>query len=91
MDTRMNREGKEILRMEGLAAMFPTPWMPEGEMVLVQVSGDCCRIVRGLDPTVMQWEGGKFKLATITVPQMFADVSGRAGIVHATMKAGRTT
>lgn len=55
-------------------------------MLLIQMTGDVCRAVNGMDVTTIQWEsvGGmrvNFKVMTISVPQIRASQAGKCGIM----------
>lgn len=58
-------------------------------MIFVQMTPDVARAVNGMDITTVQWEekGGmelKFKVMTISVPQLRSDYFGNCGILTAT-------
>ncbi len=85
---------QEILGLEGIAEIVEG-CLPENELLLVQAAPDTIRVVCGLELSIAQWgvkeekRGDKFvqvphfKALTITVPQLFADLYGRAGVCHA--------
>ncbi len=62
-------------------------------MILVARTQKTARAVNGMDVTTVQWEekGGMklcFKIMCIKVPQLFADINGFCGILHANGSAG---
>lgn len=62
-------------------------------MILVARTQKTARAVNGMDVTTVQWEekGGMklcFKIMCIKVPQLFADINGYCGILHANASAG---
>jgi len=61
--------------------------LPANNVLLVQMSSDVVRLVRGMPVQNVQWgeEGNmvtKYKSMTIQVPQIRSDANGASGIVH---------
>ena len=72
------------LIQQGDKNSFP---LPANNVLLVQMSSDVVRLVRGMGIQNVQWsvEGNminKFKVMTIQVPQIRSDQNGKSGIVH---------
>ena len=76
-----------ILKIGGITDVKVVDTLPAGNVLLVQLTSDVVRLVRGMGIQNVQWqtEGNfvnKFKVLTIQVPQIRADQNGRTGIVH---------
>lgn len=76
-----------LMKIDGISAIKQADYMTGTELVLVQQSADVARMVIGMDITTAQWDshGGmqkNFKVMTIMVPQLRADINGNTGIVH---------
>ena len=92
-DTKGSNTIRErIMKIEGLKAIKVSYTMATNIMLLVQMTTDVVRLVRGLDIQNVEWDAEgkwikKFKIFTIQVPQIRSDVEGRSGIVKASFSA----
>lgn len=80
---------ERILKIAGILDVKVVDTLPSGNVLLVQMTSDVVRLVRGMGLTNIQWgeEGNmvtKYKVMTIQVPQIRADYNGKCGIVHGT-------
>ena len=78
---------ERLLKLGGIQGIKVVDSLPANNVLLVQMTSDVVRLVRGMGLTNIQWatEGGmvtKFKVMTIQVPQIRSDQNGRTGIVH---------
>jgi len=78
---------ERLMKLGGIQGIKVVDTLPANNVLLVQMTSDVVRLVRGMGLTNVQWstEGGmvtKFKVMTIQVPQIRADQNGRTGIVH---------
>jgi len=78
---------ERILKIAGIDSIKVINKLPEDNVLLVQMTSDVVRLVRGLGLQNVQWkeEGNmvtKYKVLTIQVPQIRSDMNGRSGIVH---------
>ena len=78
---------KRILDISGILGIKVIDTLPEDNVVLVQMTPDVVRLVRGFGLQNVQWgvEGDlltKFKVMTIQVPQVRSDAYRHSGIVH---------
>ncbi|MCP4475396.1 MAG: bacteriocin family protein [Gammaproteobacteria bacterium] len=78
---------QRILQVDNIQSVKVIDKMTAGGVLLVSMQSDVVRLVEGLPIQVVEWEtdGGMmlhFKVMTILVPQIFADQTGRSGIVH---------
>lgn len=78
---------QRLLAIEGIQAVKVSDWLADDHVVLVQMTSNVVRLVRGLPITNVEWstEGGMifhYKVMTIQVPQIRADQNNRTGIVH---------
>jgi hypothetical protein len=76
-----------ILKIDGITGVKVIDTLPANTVLLVQMTSDVVRLVRGMGIQNVQWsqEGGmitKYKVMTIQVPQVRADQAGNSGIVH---------
>lgn len=79
-----------ILAISGIQGVKVADTLADDNVVLVQMTSDVVRLVRGMGIQNIQWqtEGGfvnKFKVITIQVPQIRSDQKGNCGIVHGTV------
>lgn len=79
---------ERILKVAGIKDVKVIDTLTANNVVLVQMTPDVVRLVRGLPLTNVEWqtEGkfiNKYKVMTIQVPQIRADQDGHCGIVHA--------
>lgn len=75
-----------ILKINGITGVKVIDTLPANTVLLVQMTPDVVRLVRGMGIQNVQWsqEGGmitKYKVMTIQVPQVRADQVGNSGIV----------
>jgi len=80
---------QRILAIEGIKSIKVIDTLTADNVLLVQLTPDVVRLVRGMGLQNIQWdvEGKfltKFKVITIQVPQIRSDQDGHCGIVHAT-------
>lgn len=78
---------ERLLKLGGIQGIKVVDTLPANNVLLVQMTSDVVRLVRGMGLTNVQWgtEGGmvtKYKVMTIQVPQIRSDQNGRTGIVH---------
>lgn len=78
---------ERIMKLDGIEEVAVSDYLPDSNVVLVQMRKETVRLVQGLGLTNVQWstEGNfvnKFKVFTIQVPQIRSDQSGNCGIVH---------
>jgi len=78
---------ERILKISGIKGIKVIDTLPANNVLLVQMTSDVVRLVRGLPIQNIQWQTeGKFvnhfKVITIQVPQIRSDQSGKTGIVH---------
>lgn len=88
--TRGNTIRERILQIEGIKGIKTINDLATDNVLLVQMTSDVVRLVRGMGIQNIQWqtEGtfiNKFKVLTIQVPQIRADQAGKSGIVHASI------
>lgn len=78
---------ERIMKIDGIKKIKVIDRLPADNVLLVQMTSDVVRIVRGMGLTNLEWavEGGmliKHKIMTIQVPQIRSDQNGKCGIVH---------
>lgn len=78
-----------ILAIPTIEAVYPSDWLDDGEVVMVQVTPNVVDIAIAQTVTNMEWADGNgmtgnFRVQTIAVPRVKADYNARCGIVHAT-------
>ncbi len=78
---------QRILAIEGVNSVKIIDTLPDDTVLMVQMTSDVVRLVRGMGIQNVEWqtEGRmvtKYKVMTIQVPQIRADVDGNSGIVH---------
>lgn len=83
---------ERVEKIEGIQKVKVVDTLTADNILLVQMTPDVVRLVRGLPLQNIQWteEGrfvSKFKVLTIQVPQIRSDQDGNCGIVHATFTA----
>ena len=81
-----------LLGVENIESVMTADYLPDGTVLLVQMTPNCVRLINGLAPTTVQWEtngGGLIHLRVmmILVPQLRSDFYGNCGIVHGTYTA----
>jgi hypothetical protein len=80
---------ERILKIAGIKGIKVVDTLPSTNLVLVQMTSDVVRLVRGLPLQNVEWstEGNfvhKYKVLTIQVPQIRSDYNGRSGILLVT-------
>lgn len=78
---------ERILKIDGIKGVKVIDILPEDNVLLVQMTPDVVRLVRGLPIQNVEWQTeGKFitkyKVLTIQVPQIRSDAEGHCGIVR---------
>jgi hypothetical protein len=78
---------KRILEIAGIKGIKVIDTLTPDNVLLVQMTPDCVRLVRGMGLQNVEWstEGNmvtKYKVMTIQVPQIRSDQNGKSGIVH---------
>lgn len=81
---------ERILKIAGIAGISVVDTLPDNNYLLVQMTSDVVRLVRGMGIQNVQWgsEGDfvtKYKVMTIQVPQIRSDHEGKCGVVHASV------
>lgn len=79
---------QRVEAISGIEGVKVIDTLPANNVLLVQMSAEVVRLVRGMGIQNIQWqtEGGfinKFKVISIQVPQIRSDQNDRCGIVHA--------
>ncbi|MFW6120252.1 MAG: major capsid protein [Petrotogales bacterium] len=87
--TRGNTIRERISAINGVDEVKVVDYLPDDTVIMVQMTADVVRLVRGLGITNVEWssEGNMtnhYKVMTIQVPQIRADYDGHCGIVHMT-------
>ena len=77
---------ERIMKIDGITGIKVVDTMPANNVLLVQLTSDVVRLVRGMPMQNVEWqtEGRmltKFKVMTIQVPQIRSDQNGKTGIV----------
>jgi len=78
---------QRIEAVSGIKGIKVVDTLPDDNVLLVQMTSDVVRLVRGMGIQNVQWstEGNfitKYKVMTIQVPQIRADQDGNCGVVH---------
>lgn len=78
---------ERIMKLQGIQGIKVIDTLPANNVLLVQMTSDTVRLIRGLGLQNVEWqtEGQfvtKYKVLTIQVPQLRSDQNGRCGIVH---------
>lgn len=84
-DTRTIRS--RIMALSGISAIQVCDFLPDDNVVLVQMTRDVVDLAIAQDITTVQWsiQGGmqeEFKVMAVWVPRIKADADGRSGVVH---------
>jgi uncharacterized linocin/CFP29 family protein len=79
---------ERLLKIEGINKIQVVDTLGDDNVLLVQMTPDVVRLVRGMGITNVQWETEgrfitKYKVMTIQVPQIRSDQDGNCGIIHA--------
>lgn len=87
-DTRTTGTIRErILNISGITGIQVVDTLADDNIVMVQLTPDVVRLVRGMPIQNVQWteEGQfvtKYKVMTIQVPQIRSDQEGKTGLIH---------
>jgi hypothetical protein len=78
---------ERLLKIDGITKIKVVDYLPADNVVMVQMTSNVVRLVRGLPLQNVQWseEGQmvtKFKVMTIQVPQIRSDQAGKTGVIH---------
>lgn len=78
---------ERLMKLDGIMGIKIVDTLPADNVVLVQMTSDVVRLVRGMGIQNVQWgeEGNmvtKYKVMTIQVPQIRSDANGASGLVH---------
>lgn len=78
---------ERIMKIANIKAIKVVDTLPADNVLLVQMTSDNVRLVRGLALQNVEWksEGGmvtNYKVMTIQVPQLRSDANGASGVVH---------
>lgn len=78
---------QRIMQISGIKGIKVIDTLADDNVLLVQMTKDVVRLVRGMGVQNVQWqeEGGmilKMKVMTIQVPQIRSDINGKCGIIH---------
>jgi len=78
---------ERIMKIANIKAIKVVDTLPSNNVLLVQMTSDNVRLVRGLGLQNVEWksEGGmitNYKVMTIQVPQLRSDANGASGVVH---------
>ena len=78
---------QRILKIEGIEAVKVSDYLPDDNVILVQMTSDVVRLVNGFKPQVIAWseEGNmvfKYKVMAIQVPQIRSTQTGQCGVCH---------
>lgn len=78
---------QRIREIDGILDARTVDYISDLSLIMVQMSTDVARLVKGMDLTTVQWEshGGmqlNFKVMAVVVPQLRGDYYGNTGIVH---------
>lgn len=76
---------ERILKIEGITSIKTADRLAADTVVMVEMNSSTVRLINGLAPTVLQWDGNgglthHFKVMTIVVPQIRGDQDGNCGI-----------
>ncbi len=78
---------ERIMKVAGIEKIAVIDTLATDNVLMVQMTSDVVRLVRGLGMQNVQWdtEGrwvSKYKVVTLQVPQIRSDQNGKTGIVH---------
>lgn len=81
---------ERIMKIAGIQGIKVIDTLTSGNVLLVQMTKDVVRLIRGMGIQNVQWQShGNFvtnyKVMTIQVPQIRADHNNKTGIVHASV------
>lgn len=85
-----NRSIRErLLEITGLEDIKTSQYLPNNNIVLVEMSSSTVQMINAMPMRAVQWEAPgspnwehKFKVLTIAVPFLMSDYKGQCGIVH---------
>jgi len=78
---------QRLTTIGGIQEIVTVDYIPDQSLLLVQQTEDVVRVVKGLDPVLVQWEsdGGfmlNFKYLMLMLPQLRTDINNNTGIIH---------
>lgn len=78
---------ERLLKIDGIQSVQVIDTLPDDNVLLVQMTSDVVRLVRGMGIQNVEWssEGQmvtNYKVMTIQVPQIRADQEGHCGVTH---------
>jgi len=78
---------ERIMKLAGISGIKVVDTLPADNVVMVQMTSDVVRLVRGMGLQNVEWEVEgkmitKYKVMTIQVPQIRSDMNGKSGIAH---------
>lgn len=78
---------ERILKLNNISAIKVVDTLPANNVVMVQMTPDVVRLVRGMGLQNVEWEMEgkmitKYKVMTIQVPQIRSDMNGKCGVAH---------
>jgi len=78
---------ERILKIAGITSIKVVDTLPADNVLMVQMTSDCVRLIRGMGLQNVEWEVEgkmitKYKVMTIQVPQLRSDANGKSGVVH---------
>ena len=84
-----NTPAERILKLETVAGLEMLPNLPDGEVLLVQMTSDVVRLAEAMDVQVREWASpdgmtSVFRVMLVGTPEVKARYDGKSGIVHAT-------
>ena len=85
--TKSNTIRERLMKLSNIKIIKTVDTLTDGNIVLVQLTKDVVRLVRGMGIQNIQWQEqgnfvSKYKVMTIQVPQIRSDQDGNCGIVH---------
>ena len=84
----MNKTLRQRIKdIEGITDVVTLDYLTGYQMILVQMDANNIQMIKGMMPTMVQWEGSGgfevfFKIFAILVPWLRSDKYGNCGIVH---------
>lgn len=80
---------QRLLEIEDLQRVRVCRFFDNSKVVLLNASSETIRVLNGMSPTTFQWDvmaglGTTFRVASIMVPQIKKDYTGKTGIYQAT-------
>lgn len=78
---------ERIMKIAGIEKLKVIDTLADDNVLMVQMTSDVVRLVRGLGMQNIEWETEgrwvtKYKVVTLQVPQIRSDQNGKTGIVH---------